>query len=317
MIAKRKKKKPLWRRIRKRTRPARHLFIYSLARGAGIIFNSLPIDFGIALGGRIGCVAYYLMWWLRRKAHENLKLIYGNHYDEKKRRQIARDVFINAGRGIVEALTLQRWSRDRLLERIEFKGDERLYKQREKGEAVVVITAHIGNWEMAAFYSRNVWQVESVAVAREMSNPYFDRWILNWRKSFGMEILQRGQAGIELFRKARQGKNILMLVDQNIDGAGVDLPFLGRPAHTFLGPAIIVQRLNARLLSAFFCRKPGGKYVFELNEIDLSHLKGLSKEEQVEGIARVMNDACSACIDKYPEQWMWFHDRWRKHKVKK
>lgn len=322
MSSKRKKKKSGWlyhwrKRLRKRTRRPRHLLIYGLARLVFALINLLPIDTAIRLGGRLGSLSFWLMPHLRHLTRRNLERVLGSRLPAAERESIARRVFDNAGRGLVEMMTFHRWDKTRIQSRIHIEASKTLPDYQADHEAVMVIGAHTGAWEFPAAYASAMWNSRLVAVVRDLSNPYLEQWLRAWRGRAGLEILHRGQAGLTLFRKVKEGHVLCMLVDQFIDGPGVELPFMGLPAHTFLGPAIIAQRLKAKVIVVQMIRQHDGfTHVMKFDDLIVPDISGLAPGEQAVAIAGAMNDAMSAVIEREPAQWMWFHERWRRAKKK-
>ncbi|GAB4324007.1 MAG: lipid A biosynthesis lauroyl acyltransferase [Candidatus Sumerlaeia bacterium] len=318
-MAKGKTKKSRWHRVRKwwrkRTRPLRHWGVYALARAAFWALNLLPVDTAAQVGELLGGAAYWVMPRLRGLALRNLELVGGARLTPRRRRKIARACFRNAGRGLAEMMTAHRWGRDGVLRRIQFKGPKTLADYQKEYGSVMVVGAHYGAWEFGCLYAYTAWGVPSVAVVRELNNPWLERWIRRWRAQFGMTVLHRGQAGLGLFRQVRQGRVLAMLVDQFIEGPGVQLPFLGRPAHTYLGPALIAQRFKGRILTGFVYRRADKSLVFEVNDLTMPENCGDGEPGAI-AIAAAMNDAISRIIERDPTQWMWFHDRWRPPKKK-
>ncbi len=168
----------------------------------------------------------------------------------------------------------------------------------------ILLTAHIGNWElMGALFSKLSGGKLSV-VAKPMKNPYVNRVINSIREIWGIKVIPTGKPG-EVLRDLKRGKFVGILLDQRPKvKEGVLTEFLGRKTYTNRGAAVLSVKTGLPTIPAF-CFEEGGVYRVEVYEP--IYPDGRSVEELTQEFTRAIERA----VRKHPEQWFWFHRRWK------
>ena len=91
---------------------------------------------------------------------------------------------------------------------------------------------------------------------------------------------------------------------------GAVLTFLGRPAATAIGPAMLALRSGATILPVFIRRLEGDRFLYSIHErVEMPATE--DRQEAAEALAQKLNDIIGAEITAHPEQWLWLHDRWK------
>jgi KDO2-lipid IV(A) lauroyltransferase len=225
-------------------------------------------------------------------------------------RRIALASYANLGRTSLEAALLSALSREQVLamfERVE--GADVLERARARGAGVLLVSGHLGNWELAGAYVA-ASGVPIEAVARGMENPLFDRYLTQARQALGMTIIHDAEAVRRVPRAMREGKSVAMLVDQGAAGlASSWVPFFGRFAKTPRGPAVFALRLGAPVVFATALRQPSGKYVMYYEEVPVTPTG--DREADVDRIVADYTSTLERWIRRAPEQYFWHHRRWK------
>lgn len=297
------------------------------------------MDAVLALGAAFGRL------WVRvggprtRRVREQLT----RAFPERDRAWVARcgeDVFVHLGRGLAELILLRGRHRSALLQRVELEGLEHLEAARRASATggVLVMTGHLGNWELAAAKAASLGLPISV-VYRGLRSPALDEALRGLRGGGaagpgGAEVgggrpgedfeqLQMGRAGLAVLRALRRGRFVLVLLDQNARRhEGVFVPFFGRPASTRFGPARIAGQLGVPVLPAFVRRLPDGRHhlirfepALEIEADsaagDAGRDDGSHESEILRRNVGRMTAAIETRIRETPEQWIWTHRRWR------
>lgn len=236
----------------------------------------------------------------RRRGLGNLALIYPEK-TEAERRAILRA----AGRSFM-ALLVEYAHMHRFFRSVRLRADglERLSAAREAGRGVVLVTAHYGNWEAIRLAAKGAG-VEVGIIYRAFNNRYIDRYGQGLIAKIGAPVLHKGRYGVRrMLAHVERGGAVLILVDQRNTGAPL-IPFLGREAETVTAAAELARRVGAALLPAIARRDPdcAGFAVTIGAEIEA--------RDRLAAMTAV-NDRLSAWIAAAPEQWFWFHRRWRR-----
>ena len=304
-----KKKSRSWR---KRLRPLRHSLVFGLVLAGRELLRIYPTDVAVRLGAVLGRLSYWLRPKERRLALEHLQLAFGNEKTAAERRRIVREMFANVGRSVAEMVTLERWSRDDLLQRIRCAEPDKFDRLRQ-GRGVIIVSAHLGNWELMSVFTALGLQQPVDIVIRDMTNPHLGRMFRRSRETMGLNVLERGKTGREFFRTLRRDRLMGILLDQDTKhGPGLFVDFFGRPAFTQLGPYQLAARSKATVATTFIVREPDGIHHRLLIGDELPPLEGESEEARARHFVQAATARIEEIIRQYPEQWLWFHQRWKR-----
>ncbi|MHC4407555.1 MAG: lysophospholipid acyltransferase family protein [Planctomycetota bacterium] len=236
---------------------------------------------------------------LRATVKENLRLVYGESDPE-----LVRRIYRHFASAFVDI----RWF-DRLFDPARFEehfvvegpGWADFEQQGRLGS--VCVTGHFGNWELygAAFHHLGI---PMSAVMRPPNTPWFRRHIEKLRVDFGLEPIGKRNALPLAMRALRGGRCVAFLNDQAAGSEGVPLPFLGQPAWTFLAPAALAKKLDVPLYAGYSTRIGDGiRYRCWTERI--------STKGDPESITRKLNEVLEEYVRAAPEQWWWFHKRFK------
>ena len=195
-------------------------------------------------------------------------------------------------------------------DRIEVQGKE-IFKRlaAEKGKAHILFTAHTGNFELLPVAAAELG-IEMSALFRPPNNPYIARFIAGRRgAAMGGLVASRRGAAFVLSRILGDGGNVGMLVDQKFTN-GVPTTFFGRPCESSPLLARLVRNFECDVYPARSIRLPGNRYKLVIEDrIELP--RGADGRVDVERSTQMLNDIVERWVREYPEQWMWFHKRWK------
>lgn len=228
--------------------------------------------------------------------------------DERWIRRTAGAAYAHLGREGMSLLRLYRLGREDVARTTRVEGLEALRSAVDAGTGAVVVTGHFGNWEIggAAVAVRGV---PLDVVVQRQANPLFDDLINRARERLGMRVIERGRATREALRSLRRGRVVAFVADQDARRAGVFVPFLGRPASTFRGPAVLALRSGAPVFIGTAVRDRGGEYVVRLRPIPLPAAG--DPEAQVVELTAAHARALEEMVRSRPEQYFWHHRRWK------
>jgi KDO2-lipid IV(A) lauroyltransferase len=182
-------------------------------------------------------------------------------------------------------------------------GSEHLDQVINAGKGVLLITAHLGNWERLGAWSDSR-SVRLSGVARDANDDQLTVEITKIRENRSLNILSSGSAAREILTNLKAGEMIVILPDQNNDE--VYIPFFGRIAGTVLGPARIHLKTGAPIVPMCFLRSGPGQYRVVFREPLIAR-----EGEDATALMTRINEEIEAMIRLAPEQYLWMHDRWR------
>jgi len=258
---------------------------------------------------RVGRTFGRLAWTFgrrdRRRALDHLAMAYPE-MPEAERRRLARASFLHQGTNLGEILHLRHAECEAVEAWVDAEGWDRVAALQTAGRPILILTGHCGNWELLAALI-NCRGLQMAVVARRLEEPELQDLLLGLRSRYGTETIERGEQGAarRLLGVFRSGGALGMLIDQDIRGDGVWVPFFGRDAHTPVGAAKIALKLDAAVVPSFIQRLPDGRHraVF--------HPPLELPDDPTEATA-AMTMAIEQQVRRVPEQWVWMHRRWRR-----
>jgi KDO2-lipid IV(A) lauroyltransferase len=266
----------------------------------------LPAFLGLWLGRRLGDLVWMLLRRRRVLALENLSRAFGAEMTPADLGRLGRRCFQHLGMNAVEACTFFFRPPSVLLSRVTMDGAEHLRAAAARGSGVLLLTAHLGNWELLAA-SHVLSGLPLSVVMRPLDNPVLDRLVTRFRLRAGVELISKRRALRDILDALRRGRMVGILLDQNASRAeGVFVPFFGVPASTSKAVAVIALRTGAPVVPVFIRREGGGRHRVEVHPPLLP-----PPDEDVAVYTAAFNRAIEGAIRRAPEQWFWVHARWK------
>jgi KDO2-lipid IV(A) lauroyltransferase len=296
--------------VKLRQRLLRNLIVVALD-AASAVASLIPWRIGVAIGGGLGRAAWHTLPSARRVALDNLAAALPE-LAERERVRIGRRSLANLGRAAMELLMLFRRPDTPVQRWCTFDDSERLRAATAPGQGVIFVTGHTGNWELLAAVVARLGHPLSV-VATPVYDERLDQRLVAARAAHGVETIRRGSAsaGRQLLSALRRNAILGMLIDQDTDVEGTFVPFFGRPAYTPIGAAALALRTNASVVCGFLVRDGSARHhVLLEGPISLTRT-GDADRDIVENTARFTN-IIERHIRAYPDQWIWFHRRWKR-----
>ncbi|MFM7101772.1 MAG: lysophospholipid acyltransferase family protein [Verrucomicrobiota bacterium] len=266
----------------------------------------------LALGfARIVGRFVYLVWRRRRHiALDNLRQS-GLARDEVEARRLARESFESFVLMVVESVILRRrLDASHWAEHVSLKlSPEAEAALREPGRGLIVASAHLGNWEVAA---RAVSQIKPVCVVyRPVNNPHLNAHLHAGRSGERLRLLSRLEPDPLRFLQAlHQGEVLALMIDQHVHEGRVQVDFLGRPAWTSRSVAMLQFTTRAPLVVAVAVRT--GTLRFEVHAVGpLRVPRTGDRERDVRDFLQSLTAEVERLVRLYPGQYMWGHRRWK------
>lgn len=261
------------------------------------------------IGHTLGSLFYRVSRRYRGVALRNLRAAYGDQKTEQEIETMAKNVFRHFARGAVEFFYLLSAKRESVDKMIDVEGVENIDLALKEGKGCIMITAHYGNWELLARKLVMLGYKGSV-IARDSDDPGMTGMGRRMRESGGYKVFDRDQPLLGAFRSLRKNELLGILPDQNESAGGIFVDFFSRQASTATGPAIFALRSGAPLVPMFAPRMPDGRYkAIVYPRIDFT--PSGDEEKDIYDLTVLINQAIEREVRRYPEQWLWLHDRWK------
>lgn len=271
------------------------------------IFCFLPRKIGLRIGEILGMIGFIILREERNTTIKNLKNVF-----EKNEREIlnmGRSVFCELGKNAVDAIRLLKMNSFDIERLVSVRGIEKFDLEMKKGKGIVVVTGHIGCWEMIpAFFAGRGYPV--CVIARSLYDERLNKEIIKLRMRFGIKNIDRDKGGKEALKILRDGSALGILIDQDTRVAGVFVNFFGRKTYTPRGAAELAIRTGASIIPLFIHRNEDNTHTIEVEPTVEKVLTG-DKERDILEITEKCSLMLEKFISQYPTQWVWMHERWK------
>jgi len=271
----------------------------------------IPRPVGIWIGKVIGRLLFTFDGKHRDIATENVSRSFGWPNDSRQVRRIVQQVFNNLGTMVFEIAWAHRIDPRQHPRSFKISGGEHYHRAMAKGRGALLLTAHMGNWELFTIVARMA-KIPASVVYRPLDSQPLDDAVKSLRCRFGAKLIPttNRRAIVQILNTLKKGECVAMLMDQNVDYYnGVFVDFFGRSACTNKGMAILALRADAPIIPVFMVREKSGFRAVVLPEIPLTRTG--DKQKDLEINTQKINQAIEAVVRRYPDQWFWVHQRWK------
>jgi KDO2-lipid IV(A) lauroyltransferase len=274
----------------------------SILAGSELLSDARAAAAGAALG-RLG----YPLGIKRDVVEANLRIAFPDAAPEWIER-IARASYEHLGRETMMMLRLATMSREALIERTRTVNEDAAAAAVARGRGVVVVAGHLGNWEIgAAMMAARGYPVD--VIAKRAANPLFYRKVLSARERLGVGVIDFQRATRQALHALRAGRAVAFAADQHAGRSGLWVPFFGRPASTYRGPALMALRTGAAMFLSIPLRREDGLYEITLEPIPVERTGDM--ERDVLRLTEAYTRRLEVAVRANPEQYVWQHRRWR------
>ena len=274
------------------------------------LLKILPADPAIRYADRVARLIGPKLW-----RHKLMMTNLGNAFPEKSKEEL-EDIAV-ASWGHMGRLAAEYVFLDRLFDfdpeqtkpgRVEVSGVPIFLDLRENPRPFIVFTGHTGNFELLPVAGK-AFGLEVMVLFRPPNNPYIADKVFSFRAArMGSLVPSHAGSSFALARRLEAGGGVGVLVDQKFK-KGLSTSFFGRPVKTNPLLAKLVRQFDAEVYPARCIRLPDNRYRLEIEpRIDLP--RDEKGNLDVQATAQVLNDKVESWVREYPEQWLWYHDRW-------
>lgn len=271
------------------------------------ILSSLPFRVSVNIGKRLGRLLYRIDRKRRDIAIENISMALG--LERADADIIVKKVFENLGMVFAEFVNIPRLGKDFFVDNIAVEGFENYLSANNDGKGVLLLGAHLGNWEFNP--PSHLTRVAAANVVyRKTKNPYVERFVDSIRRSCGLNTIPHRNSIREIMAALKRGEGVGLLLDQHTgEKEAIVVDFFGRPAATNIGLAVIALKTGTPVVPMFMVRE-GEKYRAVYEEPIRLHKTGDTERDIRDATIR-FNYIIEKYVRRYPEQWFWVHRRWK------
>jgi lauroyl/myristoyl acyltransferase len=203
-------------------------------------------------------------------------------------------------------LSLYRWGKGALEMRGEKEFGQALRDFEKRNQNRILITGHVGNWELLGAYIKKYSRVDVCVLAKKNKRKIVDIWLNGLRQHFGLKVLWLGKTHFQrqMFKELSLSHWVCFVMDQKpLKNQGVGVNFLGKPCDFVKGPAQLASKKSKEIFAAF-CVKEAGSYRLLFEIIPIGDC------ESVDAVTQKLASSIEQVVRRYPEQWCFNYKRW-------
>ena len=261
----------------------------------------------IFAGKLFGLFVYIFDKRHRRIVFRNLSFAYPD-FPRKKIRLLARDIFKNFGITVLEIFQMAFMEKAALVKWVEIKGEKYLVDALNSSRGIILYSAHVGNWELGVSFVAYYFGLSVLLIARRIQLKFLNNLIHRVRTRPGNIMIDKKGALGKMARSLRNGGAVALMIDQSAKiSQGVDVLFYDKIATATPVVSILARRFKCIVLPIFCIRKSDGGFT-----LIVKPPLAMTKEDD-DIYAQETTRVVEGVVREYPEQWFWFHKRWKRH----
>ncbi|MEA3187332.1 MAG: phosphatidylinositol dimannoside acyltransferase [Chthoniobacter sp.] len=266
-------------------------------RSALALAQILPREVSQELAAGLGTVSYHAARQARRALRANLALATGR--DGNDLDELCRSNFANFVKMLADYFYCSLAEPARIRELLEnWRGFEHLALARKRGKGGILVTAHLGNWELGGILLA-LDGVPLTVVTLEEPSSALTKWREDYRRRLGIKTTAVGSdkfAFVEIIAALRRNEFVAMLVDRPYAGSGTPVRFFGRDTQFSNAPTLLHAHTGAAVLPAFVLQTDAQRYLSILEP-------AIPMGDDPAANAQRIADVFEAVISAHPEQW--------------
>lgn len=278
---------------------------YRLYRFGQFLVNRLPLRLSYALAMFFSDVHFIFADKDRADTWANLKTIFPDKSDSELKR-IRLAMFRNFAKYLVDFFRFPVIDKEYLTRKVRIENLEYVREALDRKKGAIMLTAHIGNWELGGVAMAQCNYAPLWAVALPHKTAEVNDFFNSRRESKGIRVIPFGKAARQCFEVLRRGEMLALVGDRDFShDAGAVVEFFGKKTYFPKGPAAFALKTGASIVPGFVIRNPDDTFTLRF-ERSREYAAGMSVEDVINDYKRLIED----CIRRYPEQWFMFKKFW-------
>ncbi len=287
---------------------------YRVLRLVAIVAGFMPMRLSYFLATLGGEALFLLSAKHRDVVSTNIERVVGLDLDKRRRRQKVRSVFKNMAKNYFDLTQLSQLRLENLEENVSIEGWHHLTKAVADGNGVIIASAHLGNFEVAAQVLALRGIKMTIFVEAFDSTPFL-RNIAKLRQGNGASILPVSTGALKKgLQILRNGGTIGIVCDRDIQGNGLKVSFFGEETSVPSGAVSLALRTRAAIVPIFSVRKSSNRFAIYI-EPPLRLVANGNRSQSVRANLERLVAIMERYIRQYPEQWMVLEPVWRNQVV--
>ncbi|HEY0743183.1 MAG TPA: lysophospholipid acyltransferase family protein [Chryseosolibacter sp.] len=264
--------------------------------------------------GGLGKLAYYVATKTRQLTIRHLSMAFPTKSPEEVK-ALAKSTFKMLGKNAGDILRSSRSVKSlKDLEKFLITdGLENYEVAHKKGKGVIFLTCHLGAFDMQ-ITNMAMRGLDPNIIGTPLKNKRLNDLLWEYRNAHGAIAIARGKETFKLIKVLKSGGSVALLIDQDTKVKSVFVDFFGMKAATPAGATILALKTGAAVIPTYIhLGEDGLQHMYLLPEIPMT-ITG-DEEKDVVFNTQILTNFIEETIRKYPDQWVWMHERWKTKEV--
>jgi lauroyl/myristoyl acyltransferase len=288
------------------------MFNHILYAIGSFIALSLPLRLAYVVAVFFSDLHYVFASIDRYTVRENLKAIFP-YKTRRELNRIRRRTFRNFAKYLVDFFRFSKLDKAYIAKNIKVENLHYFDEALGYGKGVIVLTAHLGNWELGGVViglsGYPFW-----VVALPHKNKKVDEFFNSQRESKGMHVIPFGKAARQCLNLLKENKMVALVGDRDFSEKGIVVDFFGKKSYFPLGPAAFAMKAGSAIVPGFMFRNPDDTFTLRIEKpirfAALESEKPQDREKRIMEIIDSYKSIIEGYIKKYPDQWYMFRRFW-------
>ncbi|MDD5236572.1 MAG: lysophospholipid acyltransferase family protein [Candidatus Omnitrophica bacterium] len=283
------------------------MIFYLIYRAGQFIALAVPLKISYKIAIWVSDIRLFFNETDQKETYGNLKTIFPEKTDAEIK-QITKNLFRNFAKYLVDFFRFNKLTKEYVGKNIEIRNIDYFHQGLNEGKGVIVLTAHIGNWELGgavvALLGFPFW-----AVALTHRHKAVDDFFNHQRKMKGVNTIPLSRAARQCLVRLKENVVLALVGDRDFTEDGMVLDFFGKKAIFPEGPAAFSLKTGSPIICGFMLRKPDDTFVLEINK-PIEFKPSGDKKKDIKDLMQLYIPIFESYIRKYPDQWYMFKKFW-------
>lgn len=288
-------------------------FIESLAyyavKAIAAVIRRLPIGAAMWVGRSVGFIMFFADYKHKGLAFANISKALGAEKSPRELRAITMGLYQHIGQNIVELFRLQDMNQELFNKYIEEDGSQHVEEALKAGRGCIILSMHMGNWELANIYCALHGFPYKVLVRPQPGFARLNDLLNNYRSCNGTVVLKRGGGTRDLIKSLKNNEVVAMMVDQG-GRQGLRVPFFGRKASMSSGAIRIGMKMKVPVLVSLISRKQGPYHQLKANA-PLQLVDTGNQDQDIEQNLKRAMRLFEQHVKQHPDEYIWTYKVWK------
>ena len=284
------------------------MILYILYRIGHFLSLALPKEIAYGIASIIADLYYSFARKDKKIVMNNIRVITAGSVDGKDLDRMARDVFRNFAKYLADFFSFSKISQEYMNRYVKLEGLDNIDEALSKGRGVILLSAHIGNWELGgAVASSAGYPLSGVVLTHQ--NKRINDFFTRQRLAGNVKPIEIGISLKSCYGLLKSNGILALLGDRDFTKSGIRIEFFGKRALIPKGPAVFSYRIGSAIVPIFMVREDGDRFRL-VAEGPIYPDRTEPEEESVRKVTKRYLAVIESYVRKYPTQWFIFKDIW-------